>query len=148
MGYSQNYAGIPMNEVFADTSGWASFFREQERHHARAVALMTQWQEENRHVVTTNYVLGELIALCERLRVPRSRGVSYIQSIRAETWIEIVHIDEQLDVRAWELLENRLDKTWSLVDCASFVVMEQQGLTDALTTDHHFEQAGFVRLLF
>ncbi len=147
MGYSQNYAGIPMNEVFADTSGWASFFREQERHHARAVALMTQWQEENRHVVTTNYVLGELIALCERLRVPRSRGVSYIQSIRAETWIEIVHIDEQLDVRAWELLENRLDKTWSLVDCASFVVMEQQGLTDALTTDHHFEQAGFVRLL-
>ncbi|MYB02234.1 type II toxin-antitoxin system VapC family toxin [Candidatus Poribacteria bacterium] len=136
-----------MNEVFADTSGWASFFREQERHHARAVALMTQWQEENRHVVTTNYVLGELIALCERLRVPRSRGVSYIQSIRAETWIEIVHIDEQLDVRAWELLENRLDKTWSLVDCASFVVMEQRGLTDALTTDHHFEQAGFVRLL-
>ena len=136
-----------MNEVFADTSGWASFFREQERHHARAVALMTQWQEENRHVVTTNYVLGELIALCERLRVPRLRGVSYIHSIRAETWIEIVHIDEQLDVQAWELLENRLDKTWSLVDCASFVVMEQRGLTDALTTDHHFEQAGFVRLL-
>ena len=148
MGYWQSYAGMPMNEVFADTSVWASFFREQERHHTRAVALMTQWQEENRHVVTTNYVLGELIALCERLRVPRSRSVSYIHSIRAETWIEIVHIDEQLDVRAWELLENRLDKTWSLVDCASFVVMEQRGLTDALTTDHHFEQAGFVRLLF
>lgn len=148
MGYSRNYRGVQMNEVFADTSGWASFFREQERHHARAVALMTQWEKENRHVVTTNYVLGELIALCERLRVPRSRGVSYIHSIRAEMWIEIVHIDEQLDARAWELLENRLDKTWSLVDCASFVVMEQRGLTDALTTDHHFEQAGFVRLLF
>ena len=148
MGYWQSYGGVRMNEVFADTSGWASFFRERERHHARAVALMTQWQEENRHVVTTNYVLGELIALCERLRVPRSMGISYIQSIRAETWIEIVHIDKQLDVRAWELLENRLDKTWSLVDCASFVVMEQRGLTDALTTDHHFEQAGFVRLLF
>ena len=147
MGYWQNYGGMQMNEVFADTSGWASFFREQERHHVKAVALMTQWQEENRHVVTTNYVLGELIALCERLRVPRSRGVSYIHSIRAETWIEVVHIDEQLDVRAWELLENRLDKTWSLVDCASFVVMEQRGLTDALTTDHHFDQAGFVRLL-
>ncbi len=147
MSYWQSYRGMPMNEVFADTAGWASFFREQERHHARAVALMTQWQEENRHVVTTNYVLGELITLCERLRVPRSRGVSYIQSVRAETWIEIVHIDERFDAQAWELLENRLDKTWSLVDCASFVVMEQRGLTDALTTDHHFEQAGFVRLL-
>ena len=84
----------------------------------------------------------------ERLHVPRSRGISYIHSIRAETWIEVVHIDEELDVRAWELLENRLDKTWRLVDCASFVVMEPRGLTDALTTDHHFEQAGFVRLLF
>ena len=108
---------------------------------------MTRWAAENWHVVTTNYVLGEFIALCVRLRVPRSRSVSYIQSIRAETWVEIVHIDERLDARAWELLENRLDKTWSLVDCASFVVMEQRGLTDALTTDHHFEQAGFVRLL-
>ena len=93
-------------------------------------------------------MLGELIALCERLRVPRWRGISYIHSIRAETWIEIVHIDEQLDGQAWKLLENRLDKTWSLVDCASFVVMEQRGLMDALTTDHHFEQAGFIRLLF
>ena len=63
MGYSQSYGGVRMNEVFADTAGWASFFREQERHHAKAVALMTQWQEENRQVVTTNYVLGELINL-------------------------------------------------------------------------------------
>ena len=85
MGYWQNSMDVRMNEVFADTSGWASFFRAQERHHARTVDLMTQWQEEKRHVVTTNYVLGELIALCERLRVPRSRGVSYIHSIRAET---------------------------------------------------------------
>ena len=43
--------------------------------------------------------------------------------------------------------ESRPDKEWSLVDCASFVVMQQRGLTEVLTTDHHFEQAGFVRLL-
>ncbi len=58
-----------------------------------------------------------------------------------------MHIDEKLDEQAWKLLETRLDKTWSLVDCASFVVMKNRGLTDALTTDRHFEQAGFVRLL-
>lgn len=58
-----------------------------------------------------------------------------------------MHIDEKLDGQAWKLLEDRLDKTWSLVDCASFVVMEERGLTEALTTDRHFEQAGFVRLL-
>ena len=68
-----------MNEVFADTSGWASFFREQERHHAKAVALMTQWQEENRHVVTTNYVLGELIALCKRSNAEAPRACHKLQ---------------------------------------------------------------------
>jgi predicted nucleic acid-binding protein len=45
------------------------------------------------------------------------------------------------------LLADRPDKEWSLVDCTSFVLMERRGLTEALTTDHHFEQASFVRLL-
>ena len=45
------------------------------------------------------------------------------------------------------MLKKCQDKEWSLVDCASFVIMKQRGVTEALTTDHHFEQAGFVRLL-
>jgi predicted nucleic acid-binding protein len=43
--------------------------------------------------------------------------------------------------------ERRPDKWWSLTDCISFIVMQQEGLTEALTTDHHFEQAGFKILL-
>ena len=65
----------------------------------------------------------------------------YIETIRSAAWIEIVHIDEALDVEAWRLLAERLDKEWSLIDCASFVVMKERGLTEALTTDRHFEQA-------
>jgi predicted nucleic acid-binding protein len=61
--------------------------------------------------------------------------------------VEIVHIDQSLDEKAWQLLASRLDKQWSLVDSASFVIMEDRGMTEALTTDHHFEQSGFVRLL-
>lgn len=45
------------------------------------------------------------------------------------------------------MFRNRTDKNWSLVDCASFVVMRKHGILEALTADHHFEQAGFVRLL-
>lgn len=45
------------------------------------------------------------------------------------------------------LYEQRRDKQWSLTDCISFVVMKREGLTEALTGDHHFEQAGFVALL-
>ena len=137
-----------MNEVFVDTSGWASFFVRTEPHHAKAIELMTQWQQQNGRVVTTNYILSELAALfTSPLRVPRSTILDCIQTIRSRPWVEVVHIDPSLDEAAWKLFGDRLDKEWSLVDCASFVVMQQHGLTDALTADHHFEQAGFVRLL-
>lgn len=137
-----------MNEAFVDTSGWASFFVRTEPHHAKAIELMTQWQQQNGRVVTTNYILSELAALfTSPLRVPRSTILDCIQTIRSRPWVEVVHIDPSLDEAAWKLFGDRLDKEWSLVDCASFVVMQQHGLTDALTADHHFEQAGFVRLL-
>jgi predicted nucleic acid-binding protein len=136
-----------MNEIFGDTSGWVSFFVEGDPHYEKATTLMTQWQQQNRRVVTTNYVLSELIALLTRFRVQRSIVLNYIKTIRSVTWVKIEHIDETLDAAAWRLLADRLDKEWSLVDCASFVVMEKRGLTEALTADQHFEQAGFVRLL-
>ena len=137
-----------MNEVFADTSGWANAFVNTEPYHTQASTLVKQCQQNNRRVVTTNYVLSELIPLLtRRLRVPRERGLHYIKTLRSVDWIEIVHIDEGLDQEAWKLLAERLDKQWSLVDAASFVVMQERGLTEALTEDHHFEQAGFIRLL-
>ena len=137
-----------MNEVFADTSGWASFFLEDDRHHTKAFSLITQWEQQNRPVVTTNYVLSELIVLLSPSRgQQRSFVLKHIETIRSADWVEIVHIDESLDAKAWQLLASRLDKQWSLVDAVSFVVMRERGMTEALATDHHFEQAGFVRLL-
>ena len=50
-------------------------------------------------------------------------------------------------LRRGSCLPSARDKEWSLVDCVSFVVMQQYGLHDAFTTDHHFEQAGFICLL-
>ncbi len=136
-----------MNEVFADTSGWASFFLEDDRHHAKAFSLITQWKQQNRNIVTTNYVLSELIVLLGSRGQHRSAVLNNIKTIRLVNWVEIVHINESLDAEAWQLLEKRLDKKWSLVDAVSFVVMEDRGMTEALATDHHFEQAGFVPLL-
>ena len=137
-----------MNEVFADTSGWASFFLEDDRYRAKAFSLITQWKQQNQRVVTTNYVLSELIVLLSNSRgQQRPAVINYIEAIRSADWVEIVHIDESLDNEAWRLLANRLDKKWSLVDAVSFIVMEDRGITEALATDHHFEQARFVYLL-
>jgi len=99
-------------------------------------------------VVTTNYVLAELIALMTSpLRIPRSQQVTTIETIKMASWVAVVHIDPTLEAEAWTLLRSRLDKTWSLVDCASFTVMRHRGIREALTTDHNFEQAGFLQLL-
>jgi len=54
--------------------------------------------------------------------------------------------DMEIKAEAWVFLKTRADKEWSLVDASSFVIMTTYGMTEALTTDHHFTQAGFVRI--
>ena len=56
-------------------------------------------------------------------------------------------MDDDTFARGFDLYARRPDKSWSLTDCISFVVMTDRGLTEALTGDHHFEQAGFRALL-
>lgn len=136
-----------MTEVFADTSGWASLFIKTDPCHAETFELMTLWQQQNRRVVTTNYVLSELVSLFTRYRITRAEALHYIKGIHSDALVEIIHVDPALDAAAWKRLEHRLDKEWSLVDAVSFLVMENRRMTEALTTDHHFEQAGFTQLL-
>lgn len=70
-----------------------------------------------------------------------------IETILSVNWVEMIQIDAAMHHVAWRLLAERPDKLWSWVNCASFVVMRERQITAALTTDHHFEQAGFSRLL-
>jgi predicted nucleic acid-binding protein len=135
-------------EVFADTSGWAAAFVPTDSFHPKARTFIRGWQASKTRIVTTNYVLVELAALLTSpLRISHIRRVQIIDTIRSASWVNIIHIDPALDADAWTLLKARPDKDWSLVDCASFAVMADRGIAEALTSDHHFEQAGFVRLL-
>ncbi len=139
-----------MNEVFVDTSGWGNYFIRTEPFHTTAKNQMREWHTNGVRVVTTNYVLIELVALfTSPLRIPRIKQIKVIETIKAASWVEIIHIDRTLDEEAWQLLKRRLDKNWSLVDCTSFIVMQHRdiNITEALTTDLHFEQAGFRRSL-
>ncbi len=137
-----------MPHLFADTSGWGSLADRAEPFHAQAAQIYRAKRQHGNKVVTTNYVLAELVALLTSpLQLGRPTLVSFVEKIKASSYVEVVHIDAATDHSAWQLLRSRLDKEWSMVDCASFIVMHQRGLLEALTTDHHFEQAGFVRLL-
>ena len=110
--------------------------------------MMALHQARGGRIVTTNYVFAELLPLCtSRARQSRSEVLERIESLQQLPRLEIIHVDESLHQRAFALLKNRPDKAWSWADAVSFVVMEERQLTDALTTDHHFEQAGFRALL-
>jgi predicted nucleic acid-binding protein len=137
-----------MPNVFADTAGWAHLFHPKEPHHSSATTIYHRTWQQGYKFITTNYVVAELASLLiSPLRVSKPRIIEYIEGLRTSPYVEIIHIDPTLDQQAWKLFSAREDKNWSLVDCVSFVVMQQRGITEALTTDHHFEQAGFIRLL-
>lgn len=137
-----------MADLFADTAGWGHLIDKSQPYHHRAAHIYRTARETGRRVVTTNYILTEVIALfTSPLRIPRSRTIAFIDGLKASPYVAILHIDPQLDATAWQLVTERTDKTWSLVDCTSFVLMQQLQITEALTTDHHFAQAGFTPLL-
>ena len=137
-----------MPELFVDTAGWVCHLDASQPQHAAASTLLGVCLAEGTRLLTTNYVLIELVALLNsRRRVPRGDMIAGIDAIRTWQHATIVHVDPAIDAAAWALLKSRPDKRWSLTDCVSFEVMRQRGVREALTTDHHFEQAGFVRLL-
>jgi predicted nucleic acid-binding protein len=77
----------------------------------------------------------------------RGHAIAFVRGLLDDPQTTVVPAGRTLLERAFELYAERPDKDWSLTDCVSFVVMAERGITDALTADHHFEQAGFTALL-
>ncbi len=77
----------------------------------------------------------------------RSSAINFIESLYRLPKLKIIQLDQSLYQKGWQLYKQRLDKESSLTDCISFVVMKQEIITQAFTSDRHFEQAGFTKLL-
>jgi predicted nucleic acid-binding protein len=135
----------PTNSVFVDTSGWATPVVRDTPNYQALEAFSRTLVTGARPLVTTNYVITELVALLTiRTRLSRPEILHFVNQIKPLA--QIIYIDAALDAAAWALLEQYDDKEWSLVDAASFVVMRQLDVTEAFTTDQHFLRAGFVRV--
>jgi predicted nucleic acid-binding protein len=130
--------------VLLDTSGLLCYLHQNESQHQEAVQLLNNASQRS---LTHSYVLAELVALALIRRFPRSAVLAFVMDLLDNLDVETVWVDEQLHREAMKLLIDRQDKTYSLCDAVSFVLMRQRGMTEALTTDRHFEQEGFVRLL-
>jgi hypothetical protein len=97
-------------------------------------------------MVTTEAVLTEIGNALSRTRW-RQVAVENIKDLRDDPDIEVIPVDASLFDRAFQLYSSRPDKEWGMTDCISFVVMQERGIVEALTTDHHFQQAGFRAIL-
>ena len=92
--------------------------------------------------LTHNYVLAEFIALAHARKMPRLPALRFVADVQNNAAIQMIFASEQLHRSALALLEQRPDKSWSLCDAVSFLLMRQEGVQEALTIDYHFEQAG------
>jgi predicted nucleic acid-binding protein len=97
--------------------------------------------------LTHSYIIAEYVALANARRFSRSSVLNFVVDLLSSPDIETVWVDEPIHRAAVDLLVLRQDKTYSLCDAVSFILMRQWGVSEALTTDRHFEQEGFVRLL-
>lgn len=132
-----------MNAVFADTSFYVALLSPRDTHHARAESLA---RTIHGPVVTTEYVLLEVATFFSSAK-HRATFLALARVLKNDPATKIVPGSADLWQRGLTLFGERMDKDWSLTDCTSFVVMQGLDLRDALTTDHHFQQAGFVALL-
>jgi uncharacterized protein len=126
---------------FADTSFWMALSRKRDQSNRHAVAWNQFVIRTRSSIVTTEAVLWEWL---NGLSDASTRGVAAegYRRAHADARVEVVPFQPELVDSAVQLYRTRPDKNWSLTDCLSFVVMERHHLTDALTTDGHFEQAG------
>ncbi len=129
--------------MLLDTSGLFCLLHKREPEHVTAKQVYANAPIRFTH----NYVLDELVSLAHIRRIPRRDTLSFSQQLLNDSKVEIVWIDEALPRQALDLLFARSDKTYSLCDAVSFVLMRERGETEALTTDRHFEQEGLIRLL-
>lgn len=132
--------------LFVDTSYLLALLNTRDQWHRSAV----QWEQvlaaSRSPLVTTEFVLYEVADALASVRF-RHSAVALIDELRTSGDVHTVSATSDLMDRALQLYRNRNDKDWGLTDCTSFVVMSQHGLTDALTSDDHYRQAGFRVLL-
>ena len=131
-----------MKTAFADTFYFLALLDSREKRHHAAIAAS---RDTALRIMTTEWILVEFgDAYCD----PKDRPdfIAVYRSLMVHPRVKIVCSSAQLFERGVEFFDKRADKKWSLTDCLSFVVMQEEGIREALTGDRDFEQAGFVAL--
>jgi uncharacterized protein len=135
-----------MTPIFVDAGYWIALFSPSDELHARAKSLSRRLAGGS--LVTSELVLVEVLdGFAPRGERSRRAAVEAVRAILADDRIEVATNTRNLFESSLALYADRLDKDWSLTDCASMVIMRERGIPEVLSADHHFRQAGFTTLL-
>ncbi len=135
-----------MTQIFVDTSGWIALNSKRDQLHGQAVTLNKALLRDGHRYITTNFVLDETYTGL-RMKVGHFAAVDFGEKISKAQTVHILRISEDMEEAAWNIFRHYSDKEFSFTDCTSFVIMQRLNLTQAFTSDHHFEQMGFTILL-
>lgn len=134
------------DHFFLDTAFAIALISPNDTFHEKAMELANLVEKTGSHLVTTRAIVIEIGNALAKQSLRKS-AVALIDSMARDETVTIVSVSDEIYNEAFKLFRARLDKEWGLTDCISFVVMKQRKITKALTTDQHFQQAGFVALM-
>lgn len=134
------------DEIFFGTSFAIARASRKDQFHEQAKFCSNKIQSENISIVVTQAVILEIGNALAKLAF-RPIAVGLLENFEKSGNITIITMSDELYEKAFELFCNRPDKKWGLVDCVSFIVMQERNIEAALTADEHFIQAGFRALL-
>jgi uncharacterized protein len=136
-----------VNELFADTGFWVAQLLPDNALHPMAREWARKHAKSSK-IITSDFVLTEFLNYVSKFGTfTHNQAIQTCQHLYAAEEIVIITAHRTLLMDAMDLYRDFSDKQWSLTDCSSFVIMRERNITDALTHDHHFEQAGFKTLL-
>ncbi|BAY28023.1 hypothetical protein NIES2100_78520 [Calothrix sp. NIES-2100] len=134
------------SEIFLDTTFAIALSAPQDNLHQRAVQLAELLETAGTRLVTTQAVMLEIGNILSKQPL-RHGAVMLLTALAADSKVAIVPLSPELYDRAFQLYCDRSEKEWKFTDCVSFIVMQYSGITEALTANEHFQQAGFRALL-
>ena len=134
------------NKIFLDTAFAIALVSPKDAFHEKAVSLSKLLRQSKSQLITTRAILIEIGNSLAKEN-ERKAAIEIIESIEADETITTVPVTEEIYKDAFNLFRSRLDKEWGLTDCISFTAMKKFEVAEALTSDHHFQQAGFTALM-
>ena len=136
-----------MRTIFIDALHLIARVYPHDPWHGPATQAARLLPQDIRLITTTSILLEFLAGMADKGAYYRNRSVEVITAFQSDPSVKLIHPSYDLWQKGLDLYGQRPDKSYSLVDCISMTVMREEGITEILSNDHHFEQEGFVCLI-